>query len=104
MRQDGFLCRLSDGEGDKGGRRVVPIGTDLLFCGTKSRLCVAAELCEDLWMSATPGARACTAGANVIVNLSASNDTVTKAEYRRQITATSLPMYFGVCLCFGRAG
>ncbi len=70
------------------GGEMVPIGTDLLFCGTKSRLCVAAELCEDLWMSATPGARHARAGANVIVNLSASNDTVTKAEYRRQITAT----------------
>lgn len=46
---------------------------------------VAAEICEDLWAPGSPSVRRAAAGANIIVNLSASNETVGKAEYRRNL-------------------
>jgi|688.fasta_scaffold17329_12 NAD+ synthase (glutamine-hydrolysing) len=58
----------------------VPFGIDLLF---KFRdLSVFAEICEDLWMPIPPSSFAAIHGANVLVNLSASNETVGKNEYR----------------------
>lgn len=44
---------------------------------------VAAELCEDLWVPAPPSVSHALAGANIVVNLSASDETAGKAEYRR---------------------
>ena len=62
----------------------VPFGTDLLFChSSQPELCVAAEICEDLWVPNSPSARHALAGATVIANLSASNELVAKDEYRR---------------------
>ncbi|MCD8104664.1 MAG: NAD(+) synthase [Lachnospiraceae bacterium] len=46
-------------------------------------LCVAAELCEDLWTANPPSTAHALAGANVIVNLSASDEVVGKHQYRR---------------------
>ena len=46
---------------------------------------VGVELCEDLWSPAPPGSTACLAGAQVIVNLSASNELIAKADYRRDL-------------------
>ncbi len=43
------------------------------------------ELCEDLWAPQPPGAAHCLAGAELIVNLSASNELVAKADYRRDL-------------------
>ena len=43
------------------------------------------ELCEDLWSPISPSTRASLAGANIIANLSASNELITKAEYRRSL-------------------
>jgi len=43
------------------------------------------ELCEDLWSPEPPGIRHCLAGADLIVNLSASNELVAKAGYRRDL-------------------
>ena len=59
----------------------VPVGTDLLFeCG---ELKVGVEICEDLWTPIPPSSLLALAGANVIVNLSASNEIIAKREYRR---------------------
>lgn len=58
----------------------VPFGTDLLF--TFNELVVHAEICEDVWMQIPPSSFASIAGANLLVNLSASNETVGKNEYR----------------------
>ena len=52
---------------------------------TESRFTVAAEICEDLWGANVPSALHTVNGANIIVNLSASNETVGKAEYRREL-------------------
>ncbi len=45
----------------------------------------AIELCEDLWAPQPPGAAHCLAGAELIVNPSASNELVAKADYRRDL-------------------
>jgi NAD+ synthase (glutamine-hydrolysing) len=48
-------------------------------------LCVAAELCEDLWAPVPPSTSHALAGANVIVNLSASDEVTGKSLYRRSL-------------------
>ncbi len=48
---------------------------------------VACEICEDLWVPVSPSAEHCRQGATVIVNLSASNETVGKREYRHKLLA-----------------
>jgi NAD+ synthase (glutamine-hydrolysing) len=63
--------------------RTIPFGTDLFF--KYFDLTVFAEICEDLWMPIPPSSQAVINGANVIVNLSASNETVGKNEYRRDL-------------------
>ena len=45
------------------------------------------EICEDLWSVEPPSVRLAKAGATVIVNLSASDETVGKADYRRSLVA-----------------
>ena len=65
------------------GRRV-PFGNKIIFADEKEAdFTVAAELCEDLWVPCPPSAAHAHAGANIIVNLSASDETTGKAEYRR---------------------
>lgn len=49
---------------------------------------LGVEICEDLWVPNPPSTTLALAGANVIVNLSASNEAVTKNEYRKTILAT----------------
>ncbi|MEQ9004772.1 MAG: NAD(+) synthase, partial [Pseudomonadales bacterium] len=46
---------------------------------------VGIEICEDVWAPEPPGIRHCLAGADVILNLSASNELVAKAAYRRDL-------------------
>ncbi|MCR4651127.1 MAG: NAD(+) synthase [Lachnospiraceae bacterium] len=50
---------------------------------------VSAELCEDLWVPVNPATYHCRCGANIIVNLSASNELTGKSEYRRQLVASA---------------
>ncbi len=66
-----------------------PFGTDLLFCDkSMPELVVGVEICEDMWAVTPPGVRHALAGATVIVNLSASDETIGKAEYRRQLISS----------------
>jgi NAD+ synthase (glutamine-hydrolysing) len=46
---------------------------------------IAIEICEDLWSPEPPGVRHCLAGAEIVLNLSASNELVAKADYRRDL-------------------
>ena len=63
--------------------QTVPFGTDILFsCG---EVCVGVEICEDLWMPVPPSSRQALAGANILVNLSASNDIAGKDSYVREL-------------------
>lgn len=63
--------------------KPVPFGTDLLFEIEEGL--VAAEICEDLWMPIPPSSYAAIAGATILVNLSASNETVGKNTYRTEL-------------------
>ncbi len=68
------------------GGSAVPFGTDQLFAATDVEgLIVGVEICEDLWVPAPPSSAQALAGATVLVNLSASNETIGKASYRRQL-------------------
>ncbi len=61
-----------------------PFGADLVFDAGKN-VCVGVEICEDLWTPVPPSSRHALAGATVLCNLSASNEVIGKAEYRRQL-------------------
>ena len=73
----------------------MPFGCDLLFCDEEGALCVGAEICEDLWVNVPPSSFLAAAGANIIVNLSASDEVLTKSAYRRQIVSTQSAR----CIC-----
>ena len=61
-------------------------GTSLLFrCRQMESFVLGVELCEDLWSALPPSTFHALAGATVIANLSASDETVGKAEYRRAL-------------------
>ena len=67
----------------------VPFGPDLLFeAANLDGFVVHVELCEDVWVPVPPSTWAAMAGASVLVNLSASNSVVAKADYRRQLCAS----------------
>ena len=66
--------------------QTVPFGIDLLFqIPAEPAVTVAVEICEDLWAPIPPSSRHAVAGATLILNPSASNDLVGKAEYRREL-------------------
>src|SRR5262245_59754878 len=67
------------------GQRV-PFGADLLFAaGDVPGLVVGVEICEDLWVPAPPSSFQAVGGATVLLNLSASNEVIGKAAYRKQL-------------------
>ena len=65
------------------GDARVPFGTDLLF--EAGEVVVGVEICEDLWMPIPPSSFQAVAGANILLNLSASNETIGKCAYRRDL-------------------
>lgn len=66
--------------------QVVDFGTKLIFRAQNCpQFTVSAEICEDLWVPDSPSIYHAKAGANIIVNLSCSDETVGKAEYRRDL-------------------
>ncbi len=68
--------------------KLTPFGTDILFhCDKNENIKIAAEICEDLWAPIPPCSYHALAGATVIVNLSASDEVVGKAQYRRNLVA-----------------
>ena len=67
----------------------IPFGNKIVLRSEKDAdFTVAAGLCEDLWVPAPPSVSHALMGANIIVNLSASDETAGKAEYRRLIVGT----------------
>jgi NAD+ synthase (glutamine-hydrolysing) len=61
----------------------IPFGTGLLFHWGQAT--IGVEICEDLWTPIQPSSHAALAGANVLLNLSASNETIGKAAWRRDL-------------------
>ncbi len=65
-----------------------PFGTKLLFrCANLLEFSFAVEICEDLWAPVSPSAMHAQNGANIILNLSASNEVVTKNDYRKRLVS-----------------
>jgi NAD+ synthase (glutamine-hydrolysing) len=66
--------------------QIIPIGANTLFASTTLKgATVAIEICEDAWVPIPPGAFHALAGATIIVNPSASNELVGKAQYRHDL-------------------
>lgn len=64
----------------------VPAGANILFrCSNMPELVAGAEICEDLWVPQPPSIQHAINGATVIVNCSASNETVGKRQYRMEL-------------------
>ena len=79
----------------------VPFGTDLLFaCAELPDYTFGVELCEDLWVPCPPSTRLTAGGAAIIANLSASDEVIGKADYRRMlVSATSARLACGYIYC-----
>lgn len=70
------------------GQQGIPFGNRLLFqVEEQPLLTFYTEICEDVWVPIPPSSFAALAGASVLINLSASNITVGKADYRRNLVA-----------------
>ena len=67
---------------------AIPVGTDLLFSASNiDNLTIHTEICEDLWTPIPPSTYAALGGATILANLSASNVTIGKGDYRRSLCA-----------------
>ncbi|MGP8154298.1 MAG: NAD(+) synthase [Smithella sp.] len=70
------------------GQKDIPFGADIIFkVANIKNFNFFLEICEDLWVPIPPSNFAAMAGATVIGNLSASNITIGKSEYRQQLAA-----------------
>ena len=68
------------------GGKKIPFGPQILFQAEgMEELVVAAEICEDVWSPVPPSIQAALEGATVIVNCSASDETIGKDTYRRAL-------------------
>lgn len=87
------------------GGREYPISTQLLF--TAGKVSVGIEICEDLWAPVPPGALLAMQGANILVNLSASNELVGKNDYLKSLirhqSASCIAGYIYVSSGFGES-
>lgn len=78
----------------------VPFGVDLLFVDERSQAVIGCEICEDLWVLDKPSNKAMANGANIIVNLSASDELIGKKEYRENLVKLqSATGYCGYIYC-----
>ena len=72
------------------GQDAVDFSTGLIFrCADFPLLTVGVEICEDLWVADTPSTRLAQGGATLILNPSASDETVCKDEYRQTLLAAT---------------
>ena len=82
----------------------VPFEKNVLFEDTQNPdLVIACELCEDLWVPVPPSVRHCLAGATIIANLSAGNEIIGKAEFRRNLVKAHSARTFSAYL-YANAG
>ena len=96
-----YECRWFASGRDLNGMTVtidgqeVPVGTDILLEDERSGAVLGVEICEDLWVPDKPSTHAALAGANIIVNLSASDELIGKREYRTSLVRQQS----GSCYC-----
>lgn len=75
--------------GVKFGKFRVPFGMNILFTFPEiENLVLAVEICEDLWVPLPPSVKHAMAGATVIANLSAGDETTGKASYRKSLVSS----------------
>lgn len=89
---------FTSGENIKGKKIVlknqeISFGSDLIFehCGVK----VGVEICEDLWVPTPPSSKLCENGAEIILNLSATDDNIGKYQYIKSLVTSQS----GRCRC-----
>jgi NAD+ synthase (glutamine-hydrolysing) len=90
------------------GQKDIPFGADLIFHIENVKHCkLFIEICEDLWVPIPPSSFAALAGATILGNLSASNITVGKADYRHNLvsnqSARSIAAYLYTAAGFGES-
>lgn len=71
------------------GREVEVCSMAVFRCRNMRDFCIGIEICEDMWIAGGPADRLCAGGATVICNLSASDETVGKDEYRRLLVKSA---------------
>ena len=74
---------------------TVPLGVDILLEDPVTGAVLGVEICEDLWIPDKPSTHAALAGANIIANLSASDELIGKREYRQSLVSQQS----GACYC-----
>lgn len=83
--------------------KKIPFGPQILFQAEgMEELVVAAEICEDVWSPIPPSIQAALEGATVIVNCSASDETIGKDTYRRALisgTVCKTDLWIHLCKC-----
>lgn len=77
------------------GAKEIPFGVDILAEDKTTGAVLGTEICEDLWIPDKPSTHAALAGANIIANLSASDELIGKQEYRRALVSQQS----GACYC-----
>ena len=96
-----YECRWFASGADLRGRtyrlkeQEIPFGIDILTEDPETGAVLGAEICEDLWIPDKPSTHAALAGANIIANLSASDEIIGKKEYRTQLVTQQS----GACYC-----
>lgn len=78
------------------GNQTVPVSNHILFHDLTTKACIGIEICEDLWVAKPMSTEHAIAGANILVNPSASNEVIAKKEYRKNlVTNQSARLYSG---------
>ncbi|NBJ92585.1 NAD(+) synthase [Parablautia muri] len=86
--------------------KEIPFGTNILLKGEgMEELLIGCEICEDIWAPDAPGISHAMAGATLLVNLSASNETVNKDTYREMLVrSASAKLIAGYIYCSSGEG
>lgn len=78
----------------------VPVSGKILFADETTDAVIGIEICEDLWVAVPPSSDHAQAGANILVNCSASNEVIAKSGYRRDlVSGQSARTYSGYLYC-----
>lgn len=78
----------------------VPVSGKILFADETTDAVIGIEICEDLWVAVPPSSDHAQAGANILVNCSASNEVIAKSGYRRDlVSGQSAKTYSGYLYC-----
>ena len=77
-------CGIRNAYADLAGQTAIPFGTDLIF-DAGDELRIGVEICEDMWSTIPPSSLQALGSATLLLNLSASDELVGKADYRRSL-------------------